>query len=156
ELPEYMLPAYMMSMDQLPVTRNGKLDRQGLPEPALTTARAYTAPRNETEQTLADIYQEVLGADRISVDDHFFDIGGHSLSATRVINLIEARLGTRLPLKMFFENPTVAQLSAQLSDGSSDTTYHPIAKADPRDYYPMSSPQKRLFIINELDDAGTV
>jgi acyl-coenzyme A synthetase/AMP-(fatty) acid ligase/acyl carrier protein len=114
-LPEYMLPAATVLLDKLPLTANGKLDRQALPEPEqAATKRAYVAPRTATEEVIAAIWGEVLGRDRISVEDNFFDLGGHSLLATQVISRLRERLKVEVALRSLFETPTVAGLAESL------------------------------------------
>ncbi|MEV7809112.1 phosphopantetheine-binding protein, partial [Microbispora sp. NPDC088329] len=110
-----------------PLTPNGKIDRDALPEPPgdrPDLADAYTAPRDEIETAIAGIWSDVLGIDRVGIHDNFFDLGGHSLLATRVINQIELLTGLNISLKEFFLAPTVASLIGKLlelvSDGEAD------------------------------------
>ncbi|MBL1080366.1 hypothetical protein JK358_38835, partial [Nocardia sp. 2] len=84
-LPEYMVPAAIMLLDQLPLTINGKLDKKALPTPEYTSGTPYRAPSTPAEQALAEIFQRVLSIERVGADDSFFDLGGNSLSAMRVI-----------------------------------------------------------------------
>jgi acyl carrier protein len=116
QVPEYMVPAHILLLDTLPLTANGKVDKRALPAPDASTAAgdSYVAPRNETEQTLATIWQEVLKKDRIGVSDNFLDLGGHSLLAIRVLGKISKSFGVRLALRTLFEAPTVAQLAQQI------------------------------------------
>ncbi|MCL6458157.1 MAG: amino acid adenylation domain-containing protein, partial [Gorillibacterium sp.] len=153
-LPEYMVPAVFTFIEQLPVTRNGKLDRRALPAPELQDRDDCILPRNEQEECLVLIFKEVLGIEQISIDDNFFEIGGHSLRAVRVINLIEAKTGTRLSLKTIFDRPTVIGLSEVLNkDGGN--RYEKIPQAEKKFSYPMSSQQKRVYIIQEFDETQT-
>ncbi|SDG59503.1 amino acid adenylation domain-containing protein, partial [Fontibacillus panacisegetis] len=155
DLPEYMIPSYFLTLEKLPVTANGKLDRRALPEPTILGIKEYTAPRNELDETLVAIFKEVLGLDQVSIDDSFFELGGHSLRATRVVNLIESNVGIRLPLKTLFERSTIIELSEILKN-TEETTYEAIPQVEKQAYYPMSSAQKRMYIINKMDDLGTV
>ncbi|MNZ22727.1 Plipastatin synthase subunit C [compost metagenome] len=155
DLPEYMIPSYLVNVEQLPVTINGKLDRRALPDPEILGTREYAAPRNELEETLVNIFQEVLGLEQVSIHDSFFEIGGHSLKATRVVNLIESTVGVRLPLKTLFERTTVVELSEFLHQ-EEEHTYEAIPQAEKQSYYPMSSAQRRMYVIHELEDLGTV
>ncbi len=95
-VPEYMVPAAVMVMEALPLTVNGKLDRRALPAPEFLSAAAYRAPRDQRERVLAALFGEVLGVARVGIDESFFDLGGHSLSATRLIARIRADLGVEV------------------------------------------------------------
>ncbi|NLD45892.1 MAG: amino acid adenylation domain-containing protein, partial [Clostridiaceae bacterium] len=154
ELPEYMVPGYIMQIKELPVTRNGKLDKKKLPEIEVTSEKTYIPPRNETEEKICKVFGEVLGVEWTGIEDNFFEMGGHSLRATRLINRIEAEAGIRLSLREIFKNPTPAQLSV-LIESAYKEEYTPIPKAAEKEYYEMSSAQKRLFLINEIEDTGT-
>lgn len=111
-LPEYMAPSTFVLLDQLPLTATGKLDRAALPEPDRSHREsALTAPRNAVEETLVEIFAEVLGIEKIGIHDNFFDFGGHSLLATRVVARIRKMFNAELPLRNFFENPTVAEIA---------------------------------------------
>ncbi len=113
-LPDYMLPATMVTLDALPLTPNGKLDRRALPAPAIVRpnlAEAYIAPRNEQEMKIAAICVRILGVERVGIHDDFFELGGNSLSATRLIFQVQESFGVKLPLIKIFETPTIAGLS---------------------------------------------
>ena len=122
-LPEYMLPAFFVLLDTLPLTLNGKLDHHMLPEPEKPALEsAFAPPRDPIEQALSKIWAEVLGIEHISIDDNFFELGGHSLLATQVISRISATMHTNLPLRSFFDAPTItscaliiAQRQAQMA-----------------------------------------
>ncbi len=148
-MPEYMVPAYMMQLEELPVTKNGKIDKRALPEIEARAAREYVAPRNEIEAKICEIFSEILSVEQVGVKDSFFELGGHSLRATRLVNRIEAETGTRIALKEVFAHPTVEQL-AVLAGGESEE-YVPIPKAEEKEYYAMSSAQKRTYLIQQMD-----
>jgi amino acid adenylation domain-containing protein len=118
KLPAYMLPAVFVSLDSLPLTRNGKIDRRALPPPdlSLDSRKRLIQPRNPTEELVADIWREVLGVGQIGVFDDFFEVGGHSLKATQVMSRISALFNIDLPLRTIFENSTVAGLSEAVED----------------------------------------
>ncbi|MGY4713121.1 non-ribosomal peptide synthetase, partial [Mycolicibacterium sp. CBM1] len=113
-LPEYMVPAAVVVIDALPLTVNGKLDRRALPAPEFSDAGHYRAPTTVVEEVLAGIYATVLGVPRIGIDDSFFDLGGDSLSAMRLIAAVNTGLNTRLSVRTLFEAPTVAQLADRI------------------------------------------
>ena len=118
-LPAYMVPSAFVLLDALPLTSSGKVDRRALPEPDVAATRAeYVAPSTPTEQKLAEIWQDILGLDRVSVDDDFFELGGHSLLAVSVIERMR-RLGLNVDVRSLFTTPTIAALSKAIGDNSS-------------------------------------
>jgi acyl carrier protein len=122
-LPEHMLPSAYVLLDALPVTSSGKIDRRKLPAPSLgrpVLDTAYVVPRTEVEETLAALWVEVLGLERVGIyDDFFSDLGGHSLLATQVTSRIRTAFEVELPLQMFFETPTIAELAAAVAERQS-------------------------------------
>ena len=118
EVPDYMVPQAIAVLAKFPLTANGKIDRAALPEPQTAQAqRAYVAPRNETEQKIAAIWAEVLRRElaTISIEDNFFDLGGHSLMATQVVSRIRERFALEIPMRAMFERPTIARLGEVVS-----------------------------------------
>jgi len=113
-VPDYMVPQAVMLLGKLPLNANGKLDRQALPEPEQEASqKAYVAPRTPTEQTIAEVWGEVLRRDpsKISADDNFFDLGGHSLLATQVVSRLRQRFLVEIPMRAIFDRPTPAGLA---------------------------------------------
>jgi amino acid adenylation domain-containing protein len=149
-LPEYMIPAYMAQIEMIPVTRNGKLDRKALPEIEAKAEKEYVAPGTEIEEKICCIFGEILGIEKVGVKDNFFESGGHSLRATRLVNRIESETGVRITLKEVFKNQTVESL-AELVTGKEAKTYTPIPKAEEKEYYAMSSVQKRIYLTQQMD-----
>ena len=113
-LPEYMVPAMWVELDSIPLTVNGKIDRKILPELSEQTTKQYVAARNEVEEKLVYIWQNLLGAKKVSVFDNFFELGGHSLLAMRVISAIRKELNVELEIKDLFRYTTISDLSAYI------------------------------------------
>ncbi len=114
KLPNYMIPSTFLMLDALPLTQNGKVDRLALPVPELVNLKAentFVAPRNQLEQEMTQIWQQVLGIEPIGVRDNFFDLGGHSLLAVRLFAQIEKKFGTKIPLATLFASGTVEDLA---------------------------------------------
>ncbi len=115
KLPDYMVPAAFVALEALPLTPNGKVDRKALPKPefeAVTDRSQFVAPGTETEIALAKIWCEVLHLEQVGLDDNFFDIGGHSILAVRLINKIRTVMNFAVPIPVFFQNPTIRELAA--------------------------------------------
>ncbi len=111
-LPDYMVPAAFVQLDRLPLSPNGKLDLKALPAADITSTEPFRAPRTAREEVLAKLFAEVLGVERVGVDDGFFELGGHSLLATRLINRARVESGIEIPIRKIFDLPTVSALAA--------------------------------------------
>ncbi|EHS57413.1 non-ribosomal peptide synthetase, partial [Paenibacillus sp. Aloe-11] len=152
ELPNYMVPSYLIQLEQMPLTPNGKIDRKALPAPegSLQSGADYVAPRTWVEAKLAQIWQDVLGLAQVGVKENFFEIGGHSLRATTLASKIHKELNKPLPLRSIFEAPTIEQLAAVL-ESRDQVAYASIPVTEGRSFYPLSSAQKRLYVLHQFD-----
>jgi amino acid adenylation domain-containing protein len=117
KLPDYMVPAVFMTLPALPLTPNGKVDRKALPQPEFAQTKKFVPPGTPTEIALAKIWCEVLGLEQIGVNDNFFESGGHSLLAIRLLSRINGVLKLNLPVRTLFQNPTIEGLAGHLSAG---------------------------------------
>lgn len=125
QLSDFMIPSHFVRIDEIPLTSNGKLDKKALPDPyksALGGGEKYLAPENETQQVIADVWSEVLGVEKVGINDNFFSIGGDSLKAIRVIVKLNKQLNSQLKVSHIFNHQTVAQLAAQVSSVSSGSS----------------------------------
>ena len=157
QLPDYMIPAAFVPLPALPLTANGKLDRNGLPDlqPGGTGHRAYDAPRTITERVLAGLWRELLGCGPIGRHDDFFDLGGHSLMAMRLLTRARRELGRAISLQLLFDQPTLAGLAAAMEgageDGPGSAPIRPVKREA---LMPLSSAQARLWFLSQLEEGG--
>ncbi|MCX6467693.1 MAG: non-ribosomal peptide synthase/polyketide synthase, partial [Corynebacteriales bacterium] len=156
-LPAFMRPTLFTVSETLPTTVSGKIDRRALPEPVFPGAGAdheIVAPAGDLEAIVAEVYADVLGVDAVSVTDSFFDIGGNSLSATRVSARVSDALATRVGVRDVFSAPTVRALAALVGDRRGDTAVADVAPLLPQirpDRIPLSPAQQRMWFINRFD-----
>ena len=158
-LPDYMTPTAFVQMEKLPLSPNGKVDRNALPapEPSRDETESFVGPRNPVEMKLAEIWAEVLRLPEVSVYDNFFRLGGHSLLATQVVSRVRKWLNVELPLRAMFEAPTVADLAVRV--GRLQVDVHALTPVRPvsRDLaLPLSFAQQRLWFLDQLEPNSTV
>ncbi|MEU1544735.1 amino acid adenylation domain-containing protein [Nocardia sp. NPDC005745] len=156
ELPGYMVPGYLVVLDSIPLTPVGKLDRNALPVPDFAEShRPYLAPSTPVEEAVAAVFGEVLDRERVGVDQSFFELGGNSLSATKVVARVNAALGSRIALRDLFDAPTVAQLSARVvpATGAAPGRFALAPRIRP-DRVPLSPAQQRMWVLNRMDPAS--
>jgi bacitracin synthase 3 len=150
-LPGYMIPSYFVTLDNIPLTSSGKIDRKGLPEPEVPVLLdSHTAPRNEVEEKLVQLWQEVLGIQTAGVNDNFFTLGGHSLKAMILISRISREWGVEFPLKKVFEDPTVRGFARFIREEAGSGLFYEIKPVEKKEYYPLSSIQKRLYFLHQI------
>ncbi len=149
-LPGYMVPAAIVVLEGLPLTVNGKLDTRALPAPDYT-GQGYRAPTTPTEEILAGIYAQILGLDRVGVEDSFFELGGDSLSAMRLIAAVNTSLDTHLSVRAIFEAPTIAGLAPRIdATAGGGGGLAPLVARERPPVVPLSFAQSRLWFIDQL------
>ncbi|KAB2344319.1 non-ribosomal peptide synthetase [Actinomadura rudentiformis] len=153
-LPGYMVPAALMLVDRLPITVNGKLDVRALPKPEVSTGADSRPPRSPREQLLCEIFAELLGVERVGIDDDFFDLGGHSLLATRLVSRARAALGAELAIRDLFEAPTVAELAERAASSTAGRRPELVAVPERPAEPPLSYAQQRLWLIEQLEESS--
>ncbi|MFI1917858.1 non-ribosomal peptide synthase/polyketide synthase [Nocardia sp. NPDC020380] len=157
-LPSHMVPSIFVTLESIPLTPNGKLDRRALPEPAWPAPGSGRAPSTPSEQLVAAAMAEVVGLDQVFADHSFFELGGNSLSATRLIGRINAAAGCRLQVRAVFEHPTPESLAVELDRELSEGRPHRpalLARTRP-ERIPLSAAQQRLWLLNRFDTASGV
>lgn len=155
-LPDYMIPEAFVRLDALPLSPNGKVDRKALPAPVLDASMSSwrVAPRNPTEETIAQIWMDLLNAPQVSVNDNFFDLGGHSLLAARIASRIRSIFAIALPLRELLEASNLADLAARVDEArsrSSASSPAPIVRARRDMSIPLSNAQQRLWFMHHRD-----
>ncbi|MCK5057808.1 MAG: amino acid adenylation domain-containing protein [Candidatus Aminicenantes bacterium] len=156
KLPGYMVPWFYVQVAKLPVTRSGKIDRRALPELQASADRVYVAPRDEIEEDLVGIWNRVLAVDKgeIGIDDNFFDLGGNSLKAIIIASRIHKQFDVKIQLVDIFKIQTLRRIAEHIK-GSERETFTAIPVAPEKKYYPLSSAQRRLYIVEQLSVDGT-
>ncbi|HSF40167.1 MAG TPA: amino acid adenylation domain-containing protein [Thermoanaerobaculia bacterium] len=151
ELPAAMVPSSFVFLDALPRTRSGKIDLGSLPEPREERPKAeLRAPRTPLEELLAGIWADLLGRERVGLDDDFFELGGHSLLAARLLARIETLCGVRLPVRRIFERPTLAALAGEVEAARGAADLPPLARQEGAAGRPLSFSQQRLWFLEQL------
>jgi len=158
-MPEYMVPPAFVMLDKLPLTRHGKVDRLSLPAPEDLERQKndLAKPRTPVEEITAAIWTEVLGVGEVSIHDVFFELGGHSLLATQVISRVRAAFNIEIPLRAFFEEPTIAGLASHIEtalQNSSGLQIPPIRSVPRSEELPLSFSQQRLWFLNQWEPSS--
>lgn len=151
ELPDYMIPAYFITVAALPYTSSGKIDRRALPEPSagdIVRSGSYVAPQTEQEKQLTAIWRDILAIDSIGVQDNFFELGGDSILANRVVVKIRDEMEADISLRDFFQHPTIASLGKRMPEKPRTVDRIPRVSRDRK--IPLSFPQERLWFLQKL------
>lgn len=154
-LPDYMIPSWFIKLPALPLTSNGKVNRKELPVPenVVSEKAENKLPTSKTEKQVQHIWQEILGIDSIGINDNFFELGGHSLKAAMLIAQIHRSFNVDVPLKLIFSEPTIEAISSYI-DQTEEVSYTIISRAPQQELYPISSAEKRIYILNKIDNSG--
>jgi tyrocidine synthetase-3 len=156
ELPDYMVPRYFIFLEKMPLNYTGKIDRLRLPEPeeAAAPESVYVAPTNEIEEKVAVIWQEVLGVEKVGIEDNFIQLGGHSLLVISIIAKIHQEFDIELQLNDVFTKPTVKGL-ARLIRESNPSLFESIEPAEEKEYYPLTADQNGMFVLSQFEGIST-
>ncbi len=158
-LPDYMTPAAYVVVDEIPITAHGKIDRAALPEPQIAAKAQYRDPATGTERRIASLFSGLLGPDRVGVDDSFFDLGGHSLVATKLVTAIRSECGVELGIRDVFELATVGRLAERVDQlrAGGRTPLRPKLIATAHDEpLPLSASQLRSWFAYRVDGPSPV
>ncbi|MCO7224320.1 non-ribosomal peptide synthetase [Pleionea sp. CnH1-48] len=154
QMPEYMVPAAFVLLDELPLTINGKVNEKALPEPDTRDFGGddYIAPKTQSEQSLASIWCDLLGLERVSRDDHFFKLGGHSLLAIRLVSEVRSKLQQELDVKAVFKDPRLSSVARLLESEPQQNNNDIVPVKRDAKRYPLSYSQQRLWFIDNMEE----
>ena len=152
-IPEYMIPSELYQVAAMPLNRNGKIDRKVLAGMAVAGSRKVKAPRNSKEEALLGLWKRILDKELISITDSFFEIGGHSLKATRLVSLIHKELNFKISLRDVFNHPTIEQMAEILQQDKQDA-FDGIPQAGQKAHYPLSHAQKRIWVLSQIGEGA--
>lgn len=152
KLPDYMIPQYIVYLNEFPINKNGKLDYKALPKPNkenLFSHVGYVPPRNKKEKEISDIWEEMLGIEEIGVESNFFKIGGHSLLGVKIISRINKTFDTDLRLRDIFETPTIREIASKIENRIINDEEEVLDKVD-NNFLPLSFAQERIWFLYQL------
>jgi amino acid adenylation domain-containing protein len=157
DLPDYMIPAYFVEIEAVPLTVSHKVDRKTLVQSggqALETGVRYRPPGTVIEKKLESIWKELLGLEKIGMDDNFFELGGHSLKAVSMVSQIHKAFNRKIDLVTLYASPTICEIAKLVEQGREQIYWH-IPPIPEKEYYPLSPAQKRLFVLEQMGAAST-
>ncbi|WP_408014518.1 amino acid adenylation domain-containing protein, partial [Rhodococcus spongiicola] len=154
-LASYMVPSAFVELDRLPLNVNGKLDRRALPAPTVE-AREFRAPTTPVEEIVAGVFADVLGVERVGLDDEFFALGGNSLVATQVVSRLGAALDAQVPVRVLFEAPSVGALAVAVEQHAGGGARKALVAGPRPDRVPLSLAQQRMWFLNRFDPGSAV
>ncbi|WP_368680883.1 amino acid adenylation domain-containing protein [Rhodococcus opacus] len=149
-LPDYMVPSPITVLDRLPLTASGKVDRRALPAPVFPVPQ-YRAPVTVAEGVVAGVFADVLGRERVGLDDDFFTLGGNSLLATQVVSRLSVAMDARVPMRVLFEASSVQALSTWLESQATAGAHPPLVPRTRPEHIPLSYAQQRIWFLNRFD-----
>lgn len=151
-LPVYMVPSHLIVLDQWPLTPNGKVDRKALPKPDVTQrAVAYIEPRNDVESHIASVWAQVLGVEKVGVEDSFFDLGGHSLLANQIVTRIRKHFEIDFPIRNLIVYPTISQLAQRVVLAQKSKSLSAIEVVSRHSRIPLSASQQRMWLLDKIE-----
>ena len=155
-LPVYMLPSYFVQVERIPLTSNGKVDRNALPEPKTLLTVEHVKPRDDVESKLTAIWSEILDIEEnaVGIDSNFFHLGGHSLSATLLVAKIHKKFNVKLAMAILFEKPTIREIGEYMKHANEDK-HESISLVEKKNFYDVSHNQKQLWVLNRLEGNQT-
>lgn len=154
-LPDYMIPSYFVEVDDIPVLPNGKINRKALPAPEdiVKGKQQYVSPQDEYEEKVLSMMKNILNINDMGVTDNFYELGGHSLNTVMLSSRIYKEFRVEVPIKEIYQNPTARELAGLIRLKNRKDSQE-ITPAEKRDYYPLTASQKRLFILNGMEETG--
>ncbi len=155
KLPDYMVPALWVTLESIPLTSNGKVNRKALPDPDAgeLVSNEYLAPANDIEFKLAAAWKDILKVDRVGVNDNFFELGGHSLNAIRLTSRIHKLLNVKIDISTIFSNPTIRQLGMAIAL-EKQQLFVEIKSLAPQELYDLSHAQKRFWVLSHFREGS--
>jgi amino acid adenylation domain-containing protein len=157
DLADYMVPLYFVRIDKIPLTSNGKIDKKALPVPRIKKEKDFVPPGNKMEKKLVDIWSDVLRIERdvIGIDTSFLQLGGQSLKQVNLISRIHKEFNVQVPLAEIFKNQTIRELAGYIKEAATEE-YVSIKAEEEKEYYEISSSQKRMYVLREMGVEDTL